>query len=222
MMFVGPEPADFDNVRALNSAFLELLADSEIGKDLTAGLADALRRQLAGLGSRDRQRLSEAPFLLMSLREHDAGTWQALAGEPTPDGLLAFGPRNMQVGRLLDAVIAFLWQLARRNAYAARLVSGAGIDWCEQLAEATLVDVIGRAAAHRDLLSLRFSGEGRVWDKLLGPGLSNVTQTRRAACLSVLQELLTRSPTRGYANLRSAACKSAMPVMRMSDRSGKT
>lgn len=219
MHFQGPEPEDYDNVRALNRAFLHVISRRGNASLPAAGLPDSLAQQLKELDERQARRLARVPFLLMSFRENDAGFWQRLSVAPAINGLLPFGSDDPIVERLCAAGIGFLWQLARRNPYAARLVSGASPPWCEQLAEATLLDVVQHAFSHRAPLGLRFADEPGVWVRLLGPGIGDIAATRSATQMSVLQLLLTRSSAASYERLRSAACKSAVPVMRIADKS---
>jgi hypothetical protein len=221
MDYSAPEPADFTNVRSLNIAFLSILRSSVAGAKLRQQLPADLRPAVVDLTDLQLRRLADVPFMLMSLREHDARIWRQLTSvEPTLD-LLRQEPAGDELDRLLIAGIGFLWQLVRRNPYAARLVSGASPDWCERLAEATLLHLVRNAANHRDLLLPRFAGERNIWKKLLGGGISAESDVRAAAQLSALQFMLTAEPASQYQRVRAAACAAPIPVLRIAEKPGR-
>ena len=116
------------------------------------------------------------------------------------------------------ASLGFLWQLARRNPFAARLVSGAPLEWCERIAESTLMQLLQAAASRQDMLELRFSGQRHVWDKLLSAGLGSDAGARVAAQMTALQVLLTAETATPYHRLRAAACAKSTPVRQLDDK----
>lgn len=213
MDFSGPEPADLADVRSLNEAFLECLrarADGPLGMQLPA----SLRPAVAALTDRHVQRLARVPFLLLTVRESDDAYWSRVFVDRTSRDLFATTPVIVdELGRIVVAALGFLWQLARRNPYATRLVSGASLNWCEQLAACTLLRVLRRAAEDQDLIGPRSAGDTDFWHRLLGAGLSSEQDVRRAAHLCALQTMLTsREATVGY-RLRAAACYSSVPTL---------
>ena len=115
--------------------------------------------------------------------------------------------RDEAVSGLVAAGLGFLWQLAQRNPYAARLVSGASLNWCEQLSASTLMNLLSRALEDQALLAPRMAGEPDIWNRLLTAGVSNRRDTRHAARVSALQTLLTRRPLRHSRPLAAAACR---------------
>jgi hypothetical protein len=154
----------------------------------------------------------------MSFRERDAELWDTLlADEPEPD-LFASAAPPAAVERLTAAGIGFLWLLACRNPFAARLVSGAGLDWCERLADTTLLRLVHAATGHADLLIPRTAGRYEVWPKLLDAGLSREAAVREAVHLSVLQAMLTSGAVRRY-RMRAAACAAPSPAATIRGRS---
>ena len=111
MEFLGPSDHDIDNVRSLNRGYLELLRSQPGGARMTAAQAE---------------RLARSPFLLFTLREHDERIWESLRVAPAQSDLVDDPlPPPRDVVRVQAAGLAFLWQLARCNPYAARAVSGA-------------------------------------------------------------------------------------------------
>ena len=114
--------------------------------------------------------------------------------------------------------MSFLWQLAGRNPYAARLVSGATLGWCERLSARTLLDVLRTAAGINELLQPRFPGNEDFWRKLLGPGVGSDAQSRRSAHITCLQWLLTDSPETGYRKIRAAACANPVPTLSVAEK----
>jgi len=221
MDFSGPEPADFANVRSLNIAFLSILRSSAAGATLRQRLPSDLRPAVVDLTDLQLRRLADVPFLLMSLRENDTLIWQRLtAAEPTLD-LLQQKPAEDELDKLLIAGLGFMWQLVRRSPYVARLVSGASQDWCEHLADVTLLHLVQSAASHGDLLLPRFAGQKDIWKKLLGGGISAEPDVRAAAQLSALQLMLTAEPASRYQNMRAAACAAPIPVLRIAKKPGR-
>ena len=218
MDFSGPEPADFRNVRSLNYEFLSCLRSSSAGIDLRRHMATEVGAIISSLTDLQVERLSATPFLLFSLRESDADYWSCLsADEPNRDLLSTIRPRD-ELGQLAAACLGFLWQLAQRNPYAARLVSGATLSWCEQLADRTLFRIMQRMAGRPDLLQPRRAADAGFWLKLLGPGLSSEEDVRMAAQLSALQSILTEDSAARYRALPAAACSSAAPTQRVADK----
>lgn len=208
MEFSGPEPADFANVRALNSAFLELLCQPRGGKSLRCQFSPAVEPLVAGLTGLQIGRLAEAPFLLFSLREFDNNYWNGIfSSDPSGD---LFTPNELPSNttqQIIAATIGFLWQLASRNPYAARIASGASLNWCEQLADCTLLQVLQCCVGRTDLLVPRLVDNGNLWRKLLSAGISSEPEIRAAAQQSALQTLLTGSNDSSYHPLRAAACR---------------
>ena len=127
MDFSGPEPADFANVAALNRAFLIRLRSPSLGQGLRGHIPEPLHGAVEGLTDRQVERLAAAPFLLMSLHETDERFWHDAALEdPVADLFDTGGDPHHE---LSVAAMSFVWQLAQRNPYAARLVCGAAPAW---------------------------------------------------------------------------------------------
>lgn len=210
MEFSGPEPADFANVVALNRAFLRRLRSPSVGRDLREFIPAAMRQAVEGLTDRHVERLAASPFLLLSLRERDADFWSRIARVEPAQDLFAMDASHHDDVKV--PAMSFLWQLARRNPYAARLVSGGTTGWCDQIGEYTLLALLGQIQGRRDVLQPRFAGLDSCWQKLLGPGLSSEVQVRRSAHLACLQTLLTGEPKAAPPRMRAAACNSSAPV----------
>ncbi|MEQ8206941.1 MAG: hypothetical protein RIA65_12245 [Woeseia sp.] len=190
MDYLGPQHADYTNVRALNRAFLDLLADLLRAQGLCHGLAPGLFERLQAQRSLQRERLASAPFLLFSLREADGEFWDGLFVSCRERDLFASAPSDQAVNRLVTASVAYLWQLARQNAYAARVICGASLHWCEQIAEQSLMDIV-QAAACADVLRLRSPADSALWHKLLDDATSGERAVRDAARITALQRVLT-------------------------------
>jgi len=218
MDFRGPETADYANVKSLNQAFLLRLRNTSTGRHIRQQMPAPIQEVIRGLTDLHISRLAAAPFLLMSLREGDAGYWQALGSGETNLDLLEPGAGDVELGQLGVAGVAFLWQLARRDPYAARLVSGATLAWCEQLANDTLLGLLQRTASRRDLLQARLAGNADFWNKLLGSGLSSEADVRLAAQMAALQTVLTDHPAARYRPLRAAACSSVAPSLQVAGK----
>lgn len=220
MDFSGPEAADYANVRSLNAVFLALLCSGADGAALRGHLPAEWRPVAQRLTDVQQERLASAPYLLMSFRERDAELWESLLDDgPEPDLFAATPPAAIE--RLTVAGIGFLWLLACRNPFAARLISGAGLDWCERLTDTTLIHLVHAVTGHADLLIPRTAGRYEVWPKLLDAGLSGNPSVREAAHLSVLQAMLTSGAVRRY-RLRNAACSAQAPALTVHERRGQS
>lgn len=219
MQFSGPEPADLADVHSLNAAFLQGMRADLASQLLHEQLVPSLRPLIRGLTELQIVRLASAPFLLLSLRENDNDYWNHLFDDDHNRDL--FSPRPAAANefcRISAAALAFLWQLVRHNAYAARLVCGASLDWCEQLASCSLFDVLQRAADRGDLLHLRRGHDENFWRRLLGAGLSSEHDVRNAAHLCALQIVLTESHIAASGRLPAAACHAQVPTLQVSAR----
>jgi hypothetical protein len=212
MDYIGPDAADFADVAALNHGFLlQLRAPGSIGARLREQMPEQLQRVVVALRDVQVERLAASPFLLLSLRERDAGYWRRLVGERAFPDLFAAETRS--TNEVAAAALSFLWHLARRNPYAVRLVAGAGNDWCAMLAANTLLRLLRGASSREDLLQPRLAADPAFWRKLLGPGLDSDAAIRGAAHTACLQTMLTDMP--GPARRpRAAACRSRIPPYR--------
>ncbi len=209
MDYPGPSHDDFNNVRALNAAFLAGLKERRL--ELRDEGDSMLQELVAALRPAQIERLAATPFLLFTLHENRPEYWDALFAEEAMADL--FSPwRGSSCRELLAGAIGFLWRLAADNPYVARVVSGAPLSWCERLAAEPLMSLLQTASCRHDLLAPRFPGQSTVWQKLLGAGVSNDEQVRRAAQLAALQLMLTGVPQAPA--IRAAACRFATPSSR--------
>ena len=218
MQYPGPTADDLANVKALNRAFLDTLRNNARHSAVLDDVVPPLKSLCRALSDIHVDRLAAAPFLLFSVRERDADYWDALfdAQRDNRNGDLFEFPRtnDSDDGRLIDAALGFLWTLAVRNTYAARIVSGASLSWCERLADCTLMSLLTIAGRREDLLIPRFADREDIWSKLLGAGVSSERDVRRAAQLTVLQTMLTRDAVPGHERLSAAACRMPAPRTR--------
>jgi hypothetical protein len=218
MDFSGPQKAEFNNVRSLNRAFLNSLRAPSEAMGLRQAFSPKLCPMVEGLTDLQARRLSEAPFLLLSLREQDDDYWSALFADDPNGDLFVATSSDGRDRHLAAAALGFLWQLAQHNPYAVRLVSGAPIQWCDRLINCTLLRLLKRTADRTDLLRPRLSDNSEFWRKLLGPGLSSEPGIRTAAHLSALQSMLTIDRAAQYRDVRAAACKIRPPVFRVAEK----
>lgn len=199
MDYRGPTLDDLANINALNRAFLRAVSGSS-----TDDFGILSTRTMS---PSQKARLSSAPFLLFSFREQDADYWRQLLDDDRQPDLIASSERpHASIEQLQVAGLGFLWQLARRNPYAVRLVSGASVSWCEQVSQLTLVGLLWRAAQRRDLLRQRFPDDKAVWRRLLVDGVARNNRTRTASHHAALQEILTRGHAPSGQSLPAAAC----------------
>ena len=218
MEFAGPESEDFINVCALNRAFLRLVTGKRDGKAARIVAPDSVTRRLHKLRDSQVENLSKTPFLLFSLREREADYWESIFANPgTRDLFTESASRSDEQSRLVAASLGFLWQLAKRNPYAVRLICGASLYWCEQIAETTICQLLAMAGSRSDLLTLRFSHDEKLWRKLLQDGIRREQRIRDAAQLSALQFVLTQSDSYGQKSWPIAARTVQRPKFRVAD-----
>lgn len=211
MEFSGPEQSDLVDVRAINLAFLTVLG-SGAGERLRRSLPPNLQPAAEALSAVQVQRLATVPFLLVSLNETDEDYWSEIArGRPVRDLFTPSHNAADPICRIATAAVGFLWQLARRNPYAARVVSGATLNWCEQLAEQALLHVLECVVDDYRILVPRLAQDEVFWHRLFGAGVSSSNAVRRAAHLSALQAVLTKASAAPVQRLRTAACYSSVP-----------
>lgn len=217
MQYPGPQLVDFDDVNALNRAFLTLMRRDSNAQQHLRGLRGDLAKHLLSLSPDQTERLAMAPFLLFSLRERDRRFWDEVhAGMPSRD-LFSEQTMTFQTSRLVAAGLAFIWQLARKNPYALRLICGASVHWCERLADQPLVQVLERATARDDVLTLRSAVDVNVWRKLLTGGVSKQECVRVAAQLSALHMMLTRPYKEPPGTWACAACRTRVPALSVAE-----
>lgn len=213
----SPQPADFQNVHAFNREFLGLLIGGAPARDLLERVARRVADRLSKLTALQRERLARSPFLLFSFRERDNEFWDRIHAAG-PDRALFDEPRRRQHDRteLVSTSLSFVWQLARENTYAARLVCGASQHWCERLAERPLLDVVRQAVA-ADVLRLRREHDVLFWSKLLHAGVVADRKVRRAARICAMQRLLTEDPHQEDRLVARAARRIERPSLRVAE-----
>lgn len=218
MEFQGPSATDYANVTSLNRAFLALLRRDGPACRCLGELPVPLAENLAGLTGGQADRLAAAPFLLMSFRERDDRFWERAFAAALPDDLFAARPAGSdELVGLISAGLGFAWQLSKQNAYAARLICGASLHWCEQLAELNFMQLLSLAGRRDEVLTLRCAADADLWTKLLSSGTSREQQVRRAAHISALQSVLTRASLPADRQWRAAACAVRRPSLQVAE-----
>lgn len=216
MAFDGPAPVDYLNVSALNRAYLTLLQANRRARRSLQQLATPLQRRVSSLTRHQIDRLAATPFLLLSLRERDDILWSQILSDEGGQDLFTC-PVADDLDRLQSAGLGFVWQLARQNPYTLRLICGASLHWCEQIAERTLFGLLAAVAPYPELLELRRASDDELWRKLLDAGVSRETEVRTAAHVSSLQTVLTRPASSVPRNWAVAACKTKNTGLRVAD-----
>lgn len=216
MAFEGPAPVDYRNVSALNRAYLSLLQANRHARRSLLELASPLSRRITSLTRHQVERLSATPFLLLSFRERDDKLWSQILSDDSGRDLFT-RPVADDIDRLQSAGLGFVWQLARQNPYTLRLICGASLHWCEQIAERTFFGLLAAVAPHTDLLQLRRGNDAELWLKLLDNGVCRETEIRTAAHISALQTLLTRPVSNVPRTWAVAACRSKSTGLRVAD-----
>lgn len=203
MEYVGLTQDDLQNVQALNRAWLHL----------DRGEAPDLPR----LTAKQQERFAAAPFLLFSFREQDDRLWRSLLEDGGQQDLLVRPlPASGERQALQFAGLAFLWGLARRNPYVARIVSGAPLNWCEQIASMTLIRLLDRTTCC-EVIESRFDDTTPLHRRLLRRGGSALRELRIFAQIGALQSMLTSSGLEPYRRLPAAACRIPRTTQQVAD-----
>jgi hypothetical protein len=216
MAFDGPTPVDYRNVIALNRAYLSLMQANCRARQGLLELSAPQCRRITSLTRHQLDRLSATPFLLLSLRERDDKLWAGILSDERGRDLFT-RPVADDLDRLQSAALGFVWQIARQNPYTLRLICGATMHWCEQLAERTFFGLLAAVAPHPNLLELRRANDDVLWSKLLGDGVCRETDVRMAAHVSALQTVLTRPASSEPRTWAVAACKTKHTGLRVAD-----
>ena len=204
MTFDGPDRRDYDNVASLNIAYLTLLRrDSSLRPDPALD-PTAVCERIADLDSTRIRRLAETPFLLLSFREADERYWTRILEDGTVRALFSL-PGTRDIDTLVSGAFGFLWQLARRNPYALRLICGATMYWCERIAEQTFFRLLSAIRQSGDIPAPRLAHRPALWNQLLDQGTSGCDHTRHAAQVAALQAVLTEPAGRMSAPLPRVA-----------------
>lgn len=155
----------FAEIRDLNAAFLDLLADPRAGAAglEMLGLDPVSAEALGAMEAPDRQRMAAAPVPLAGFRSLP---WPTRVAEPPPVPA-DLDPRWSLAAHLFAAgLLTYLWQLARRQPLAAALCVGPGQGRVGGLASLGFEDVQACALVAMPLLRV-----GRVFSPKLLPGL---------------------------------------------------
>jgi hypothetical protein len=221
MAFSGPELSDYENVVALNKAWLDLLqADTRLREALPA-LPERLRGRITNLSKQQISRLAATPFLLFSFREGDDRYWTRVLAESPERDLFRVNDVD-EVDTLISASLGFIWQLARQNSYAVRLICGATLYWTERIAERTFFHLLDAVRTAGDMPCVRFAENPELWQKLLDSGVSRQMLARHAAQMSALQVVLTDPPDNRAESWSLAARSARAPKMCVAEENEPT
>lgn len=204
MDYDGPETADLADIADLNRAFLRRLRSTPEPRDSLPGAA---AERIAALTDGQLGRLATIPLLLASLRERDTEFWAGLAASGRTRDLFAAEPEPDRHAGLGAATLAFVWQLARRDPHAARLVCAAPRGWCEQLVELPLVGLLDTLTVTPDIIVPRLAGHAGFWSHLVRNGIHTDASVRRMAHLTAVQVALTQPEAMQGDRLAQAACR---------------
>lgn len=204
MDYDGPEKADLADIAELNRAWLIHLRSTPDARKALPGDAPS---RVAALTDVELGRLAEIPLLLASLRERDFAFWAGLAASGRTRDLFVAEPEPSRPAGLGAALLAFVWQLARRDPHAARLVCAAPREWCEQLVDRPLVGLLDVLTVTPDFIVPRLADHAGFWRHLLCNGSNADAGARRMAHLTAVQLALTQPETAHHDRLAAAACR---------------
>lgn len=214
MGFNGPDATDYENVLALNHAWLDLAQRDTVLQRGLDGMPVDLCKRMTSLSSSQTARLAKTPFLLFSFRETDEAYWTQTLAERPGAGLFDIRATD-DADTLISAALGFIWQLARRNPYALRVICGATLYWSERIAELTFFELLDAVRATAEPPVARFSQHADLWRKLLGSGVSRQLLSCHAAQMAALQSILTHTTDVSQNKLPLAARSIALPEQRL-------
>ncbi len=206
MDFAGLDQDTLANGRALNGAFIDLVA----AEPSAPGVPADIERRIRGLDALQRARLADAPFLLFTVELVQACKWPADTGAVVARDLFAEQSTHSE-SRLVMATLALLWSLSRVDRHAARFLCGASPRWCDEIAATPLMVVMEIARRFDTLIVPRLPREKTFWDKLIISACDTRRPVRQAARFSALQCLLTLASEDALAPLAAAACSRRLP-----------
>jgi hypothetical protein len=178
------------NVEALNRGWLRCWRENAASAgNLTARLRD---------------RVATAPFLLFSFREQDDDLWKRLLEKPRqPDLLDELPGSNDELHAVQITGLAFIWSLAWRNPYAARIISGAPSSWCERITSVTLMRVLQCTSGRH----------------LIRPRLETTSMMHKGfAQIGAFQSMLTNGQPTPNARMKAAACRAPEIARQLADK----
>lgn len=211
MEFRSVDETTIENGRALNAAFLALAT----GPAAPAGLEPDFIQRLRRLDARHLERLSRAPFLLFAIAVADPAPGLATSLRDSMD--LFDEPMGRAEARLVTATLSLLWSLARTDRHAARFLAGTPRGWCDDIAEASLVDVLDTTRRFEASIVPRSVAQRAFWDKLFVSACDRRPFVRRAARQSALQCVLTELRDDSYLPVAVAACRTRAPTRGVAD-----
>ena len=211
MDYPGITERELADARSLNRAFLDCVTTAAPPRAVSGNLKEAL----TALNPLQRERLSEAPFLLFDL---DYPVMPGGRRGSSRDLLAENRLMPIREWRVVSAALGFLWCLSRENRYAARLLGGVSPEASERLAEARLLDVLDEAAGFDSLLKPRCHDADLFWQGLLGASRCRRSAEFRTGCCVALHRLLMSGNANGHVQLAIAACQQGNQHRRTTDR----
>ena len=211
----GIDRADLAEVQALNRACLRLMRRRE-GQVSRDHLPEPIAARIQGLTDWELERLAGIPVLL-GISVANTDYWDQWFDREAQTHLFEESPAPTPTADVAVATLLFLWQLSRTNPYAARLVSGASVSWCERLAGYRLAWLVRRIRSRSDFLLPRHATHAHFWQRLLDDGVSEDPSVRHAAHLCAMQTALTVAETVTVDRFRTAACQTPTPALRVAD-----
>jgi hypothetical protein len=195
----------------LNESCLALFAEQARAAG-SAGLLGQFGEQWRLLDSAGRRRAAGCHYLVFDAGFADARRWQRPAGDPGHPTAAAFFTVP-GTAALVQAVLLFGWHLARCQPTSAQLLLGMPTSCVRLIAQRTLGQVRGLAAAHPEWLRPRWLAQPRVWRELLAAA--------RTEDLASLSRAHLRGQTLLAAETRAAAaeCARQQPVLTAPPRS---
>ncbi|MDJ0758623.1 MAG: hypothetical protein QNJ19_04450 [Woeseiaceae bacterium] len=182
MQYPCPERTDLDEIRALNSAFLNVCA--------RAPMPDGVTARIASLNYPERESLSDAPFLLFSLQEDQTSLWdRVFAAEPD----FLDEPTPPEWVPITTAAVALVWHLAKRAPHDARLFAAISSSLSRRLVEHPLISVTHRALAVGISPRPRFAAQPGTWDILIEACSASDSDRMNTGAMIALQRLLLKS-----------------------------
>jgi hypothetical protein len=168
----------------LNQRFIDMVP--ELPPDRFQADGSELPPLVAGSSAEARRHLARCPFLLFRIVATPAPASIADAA----GGARGHPGAERELARL---ALSFLWQLARANPFAARVVSGTPARWCDELATLSIVRLIETATTCDIELQPRLATVPGFWRDLLGASGPRPPLRREAIGVAGLQLIMSKS-----------------------------
>ncbi len=187
MAYTGLRAAEISEIRRLNQQYLGALATNGVS-DISLKAKVGKKRWEWFVRAKNEQllRLSTLPYLLFRL-----DTVNAHLASPSKNAEL-FAAHQQAGTQLLSMATAFAHQLAQRDLFSLRVITGATEDWCHWLQGMSLVR-LSEIARSTNAPIVPILGDNKTyWPELFDAARFNRPERLQAVAIAGMQHLISR------------------------------